>query len=501
MHEIKLNHHSWQIDYSKRLGSPGGFGEVFCGYGAKGEVAIKRLKINAEEAAHRELSISEDLFSGSATNVVPVYDYGQDANSDRYFIVMPKCESDLYEYLRANYPIPQTQLIEIVTDIVAGMKSTEKIVHRDLKPQNILYHNGNWCLADFGISKFVQDSTSIETLRRCLSPPYAAPEQWRGDRPTKATDVYALGAIIYTILEGHPPFQGSLDDLQEFHQLVSPPPPTNGPPRLKSLVTSMLRKSIISRPTLGRIQEIISSIEESGEEKYNLLTEVDHKISQHLAIEEQVELERQKRQREYEELAEVGEHILGEIYKSISTKFLSLSQNSNKSNGLISLGFGELLIGSPSRVGFDAYEHTESSSHRDWTIVSHSGVRITNSAARPPAGIISSSGKYPYTWSSTLFFGRNKVESDFRWYEVGFFSISRDTRHDPPFSLSPDQEDFHRAIGKIMHSIATAYGPLPIDAESADAFESRIISLFSDAAAGTLNRPTRFPISPSFWKN
>ncbi|MDM3788590.1 protein kinase, partial [Proteus mirabilis] len=74
------------------------------------------------------------------------------------------------------------------------------IVHRDLKPGNILRHEERWKIADFGIAKFVEDSTSLETLREALTPSYAAPEQWLGQRPTSATDIYALGCIIHALV-------------------------------------------------------------------------------------------------------------------------------------------------------------------------------------------------------------------------------------------------------------------------------------------------------------
>lgn len=85
----------------------------------------------------------------------------------------------------------------------------------------MLLHDGKWKIADFGIARFVEDATSAHTVREFLSPQYAAPEQWIGERATQATDVYALCCVAYTLLTGEPPFPGP--DYQRQHTSESPP--------------------------------------------------------------------------------------------------------------------------------------------------------------------------------------------------------------------------------------------------------------------------------------
>lgn len=138
----------------------------------------------------------------------------------------------------------------IVLDIIAGLQEAEGIVHRDMKPGNVLLHQGTWKIADFGIAKFVEDSTSLNTLREALTPTYAAPEQWLGESPTRATDVYALGCILHRMINGRPPFLGDLDAVRSGHLNSAPPPLSGVPDRLKSLVVHMLRKVAASRPSL-----------------------------------------------------------------------------------------------------------------------------------------------------------------------------------------------------------------------------------------------------------
>lgn len=136
--------------------------------GPDGPVAIKRLHISAAEAAHRELSIGKTLASKTFDHVVPVLDYGQDADSDRYFLVMPLCDESLQDKLLREGPLPWETAQPIILDIISGLREVEGITHRDLKPGNVLLHEGRWKIADFGIAKFVEDSTSLWTAPRSL---------------------------------------------------------------------------------------------------------------------------------------------------------------------------------------------------------------------------------------------------------------------------------------------------------------------------------------------
>ena len=102
MGKIRLPRGEWEIDEIARLGRPGGFGDVFQGIGPSGPVAVKRLKLDAGHAAHRELSIGEYLLGRSLAHVVPVLDAGQDANSDRYYIIMPVCDRSLQEEVESS---------------------------------------------------------------------------------------------------------------------------------------------------------------------------------------------------------------------------------------------------------------------------------------------------------------------------------------------------------------------------------------------------------------
>jgi serine/threonine-protein kinase len=90
MRTIRLNLSQWRVDERELLGPAGGFGAVFRGASESGApAAIKRLHPRASDFAGRELDMAERLVSRSFNFVLPILDYGQDAESDEYFVVMP----------------------------------------------------------------------------------------------------------------------------------------------------------------------------------------------------------------------------------------------------------------------------------------------------------------------------------------------------------------------------------------------------------------------------
>jgi len=158
--------------------------------------------------------LAEDLAGKELSHVIPILDAGQDANSNQYFVVMPRADKSLQDELEQSGRLDDDGAAEILVQIARGLAEVPHIVHRDLKPANVLLHDNVWKIADFGIARFVEESTSLNTLKRCLTATYAAPEQWRMERATPATDLYALGCIGYALLTGQPPFQGP--ELSDF---------------------------------------------------------------------------------------------------------------------------------------------------------------------------------------------------------------------------------------------------------------------------------------------
>ena len=101
-----------------------------------------------------------------------------------------------------------------------------------------------------------------------------------------------------------------------------------------------------------------------------------------------------------------------------------------------------------------------------------------------------------YTWSASLIYADRKDGHGFRWYEVAFFNCfgRNGGRRDEPYALELHEQDFFHALSPAMHTVAIAYGPLPIDGEDEPKFIERWLELVAKAATGQLVRPNSMPV-------
>ena len=252
----------WHI--GEQLGK-GGFGRVYLAQARDGESAVIKL-IPKSPGADREI-LFEDL--NEVPNVVPILDRGEWKNF--WVLVMPKADKSLRDYLTENVEhLSIDDTVQVLSDVTQALAAMEgRIVHRDIKPDNILLLNGRWCLADFGISRYAEATTAPDTRKFAMTPPYAAPEQWRGDRATIATDVYAIGVVAYELLAGQLPFVGpEIHDYRRQHLSETPESISGVPPKLQSLIDECLYKGPEARPRpqilLARLQESVRAASEAG---------------------------------------------------------------------------------------------------------------------------------------------------------------------------------------------------------------------------------------------
>lgn len=244
--EVMIDGRAWRLGES--LGS-GGFGRVYLAT-SEGEEAVVKL-VPKDPGAQRELLLAGDL--SGVPNVMPVIGVGE--TDDSWAIVMPRGDQSLRSFLEAlGRPLDQFEAVPILLDVAQALVglSTKLVVHRDLKPDNILLLDGCWCLTDFGISRYVEATTAIDTRKYSMTKPYAAPEQWREQRATAATDVYAFGVIAFEMLTGQWPFDGPDFRDQHLHQ---PPPSlsTEVDSPLRSIIDECLTKAPQARPTAARL--------------------------------------------------------------------------------------------------------------------------------------------------------------------------------------------------------------------------------------------------------
>ena len=229
MTTVIIDGRSWTLGES--IGS-GGFGRVYIAT-ADGQEAVVKL-VPKDPGAQRELLLAGDL--SGVPNVVPVIGVGE--IEDSWAVVMPRAEQSLRDFLKAmGRPLEQSEALPILLDVAQALVSlsSKEVVHRDLKPDNILLLDGHWCLTDFGISRYAEATTAADTRKYSMTRPYAAPEQWREQRATSATDVYALGVTAFEMLTGRWPFEGPDFHDQHLHQ---------APPSLSAEIDSPMRSII-----------------------------------------------------------------------------------------------------------------------------------------------------------------------------------------------------------------------------------------------------------------
>lgn len=210
--------------------------------------------------------------------------------------------------------------------IVDGLTELPPLVHRDLKPGNLLLHEGAWKIADFGIAKFVEESTSLNTLKGALSPPSAAPEQWRLQKAEVATDLYALGCIAYELISGTCRIQ--VLEWRTIKNSISTTPQliclTVRPPKLKTLVSMLLRKSLAARPSLERVKQLLQGIqeEENNPRLPSPIAQAAARLEQQRAQEESASAQFRSKEASRESLAEAGRGILGELVSNLRKRII-----------------------------------------------------------------------------------------------------------------------------------------------------------------------------------
>ena len=201
----------------RELGA-GGMATVYLAQDLKHDrkVAIKVLHpdLAAALGAQRFLSEIKTTANLQHPHILPLHDSGEAGGL--LFYVMPYVEGEsLRDRLKRETPLPIDDAVRIASQVASALDYAHRhgVIHRDIKPENILLHDGSALVADFGIALAVQSAGGERRTQTGLSlgtPQYMSPEQAMGEKQIDArTDVYALGAVLYEMLTGDPPFTGS----------------------------------------------------------------------------------------------------------------------------------------------------------------------------------------------------------------------------------------------------------------------------------------------------
>ncbi|MBK9054431.1 MAG: serine/threonine protein kinase [Chloroflexi bacterium] len=214
----------------------GAMGEVYQGYhtSLNRNVAIKVLHPHLATAPdfverfEREASIVARL---RHTNIVQVYDF--DVLNGLYYMVMefvdgPNLSAEIKQRQSKSRPLTLLEIGYITHALAAALDyaHVRGVIHRDIKPANIMFNaEGQIVLTDFGIVHIMGDTVVQPTGTVLGTPAYMAPEQALGESVGHASDIYALGVVLFELVTGQLPFKGNnaLEVIQ--HHLNTPAPP------------------------------------------------------------------------------------------------------------------------------------------------------------------------------------------------------------------------------------------------------------------------------------
>jgi eukaryotic-like serine/threonine-protein kinase len=236
----------------------GGMGTVWQGHDELlgREVAVKEVRfppeLGSQEVADlRERTLREARATArlSHPNVITTYDVVEE--DDRPWIVMELLATrSLSEVLRDDGPLPPHRVAEIGLGVLAALELShaQGVVHRDVKPGNVLITpDGRPVLTDFGIATTAGDAALTSTGLVLGSPAYMSPERARGQRPGPESDLWSLGATLYSAVDGRPPFD-SPNALGTLTAVISDPvepPDVEGP--LREVILGLLAKDPADR--------------------------------------------------------------------------------------------------------------------------------------------------------------------------------------------------------------------------------------------------------------
>jgi serine/threonine-protein kinase len=192
------------------------------------------------------------------------------------YLVMEYLEGETVAQIAARGRLELAEIAAIGAQAAAALAALHAAgaIHCDVKPDNLFVLAGaRWGagprikLIDFGVSRFV-DEPAADDPAIAGTPVYMAPEQWRG-RPEPASDVYALGCVLYELIAGEPPFEGSRPRLLAAHLDQRPGRPgwmrAGTPAALDRLVLRALAKDPALRPTMTELAVALEALDFSSD--------------------------------------------------------------------------------------------------------------------------------------------------------------------------------------------------------------------------------------------
>ncbi len=182
-------------------------------------------------------------------NIVGVFDYGETAKLA--YIVMEFVDGpSLKSLLDKNERFPTGETVRIMEALLAGLQFSHErgVVHRDIKPANVMLTlDGQVKIADFGIAR-IESSSMTQAGTIMGTPAYMSPEQFMGQTVDARTDIYSSGVLLYQMLTGERPFEGSMTAIMHKVLNVAPPRPSELSVTVPQPLDGVVARAMAKRP-------------------------------------------------------------------------------------------------------------------------------------------------------------------------------------------------------------------------------------------------------------
>lgn len=277
----------------------GGMGTVYLAERAdrqfRQQVAIKALQpgLAHGEILRRFLVERQTLAGLEHPNIVHLLDGGS-TEDGRPYLVMDYVEGQpIDEYVR-NQGLPVEERLELFRMVCAAVHYAHQnlVVHRDLKPSNILVTSeGTPKLLDFGIAKILSpdpEKTSAMTVAesRPMTPQYASPEQILGQPVTTASDIYALGVLLYKLLTGYLPYKIVTESELALYQWICQTEPDKPSAMVRQMARELGmngRAAALARRLSGDLDMIVMmALRKEPQRRYSSVEHLSEDIRRHL---------------------------------------------------------------------------------------------------------------------------------------------------------------------------------------------------------------------------
>ena len=252
------------------------------GAGAMGVVWLARqlsldrlvaIKLLGPKFAKDKLFIDRFYKEGRAAarlndpNIVAAYDVNQTAAGLCYFVMEYVDGETVYDRIKSKHRIPEREALHIIRQAASALRHAHEtgFIHRDVKPKNLMINrSGVVKLADLGLARGEGDSAAAAEEKGKIfgTPYYISPEQIRAKSVTAASDIYGLGATLYHMVTGRPPFDGpNPSDVMQKHLRSPLVPPDQLVPQLSSGL-SMVVEMMMAKDPRERYSNAVDLIED-----------------------------------------------------------------------------------------------------------------------------------------------------------------------------------------------------------------------------------------------